>query len=437
LFDKFGDTAADWGVKFGKFTANVIEKVKGLVTWFSNLDSGTQKFIGVLAGLAVSAGPVLMIFGKIMQTFTALAPLVKIAGLALGALTSPIGLVVAGIAALGAGFVIAYNKSETFRNFVDGIKDKFMTAIEWIGQFKDGIIGLFKDDGMSGIDILTSIGISQEMADKLWEFTGHFIDFYHNVKEWIDKVKTVISGIFEAFRGDKVTATEMLTSIGLSEDTITMIFDSVEGIKTIFRDMKTAVGNIFTGIKDFIVGAFTDVKTWWDADGSMIFDAMGTVVSKVFEIITFVVETSLAFVVDLFNRFAPIVEGIWGVLWPTIEYLVKTTWSTIQFVIGTAMDLIQGIISAVSAIIQGDWSAFGEALKTMALSIKDRVVEHFGNLKANALTLFSELFSGAGTWFSNLWTTIVEKVTSIKDNVVTKFTELKDGAINRIRGMYN
>jgi hypothetical protein len=103
-----------------------------------------------------------------------------------------------------------------------------MTAIEWIGQFKDGIIGLFKDDGVQGVDILTSIGISQEMADKLSEFTGHFIEFYHNVKEWIDKVKTVISGIFEAFRGDTITATEMLTSIGLSEETTTMILDSVK-----------------------------------------------------------------------------------------------------------------------------------------------------------------------------------------------------------------
>src|SRR5699024_2557250 len=437
IFDKFGDTAADWGVKFGEFTATVIEKVKDLVIWFSNLDSGTQKFIGVLAGLAVSAGPVLMIFGKIMQTFTALAPLVKIAGLALGALTSPIGLVVAGIAALGAGFVIAYNKSETFRNFVDGIKDKFMTAIEWIGQFKDGIIGLFKDDGMAGIDILTSIGISQEMADKLWEFTGHFIEFYHNVKEWIDKVKTTISGIFEAFRGDTITATEMLTSIGLSEDTITMIFDSVEGIKTIFRDMKTAVGNIFTGIKGFIVGAFTDVKSWWDSDGALIFDAMGTVVSKVFEIITFVVETSLAFVVDLFKRFAPIVEGIWGVLWPTIEYLVKNTWSTIKFVIGTAMDLIQGIISAVSAIIEGDWSAFGEALKTMALSIKDRVVEHFGSLKENALRLFNELFSGAIQWFQSMWSNVTTKAGQIKTDVVNRFNELKNGAIQKVTEAYN
>src|SRR5699024_11095024 len=226
--------ATEMGAKISNGFGRIINTVKNVVSWWNSLSSTTQKVIGTLAGLTVAAGPVLMIFGKVMQTFTALAPLVKITGLALGALTSPIGLVVAGIAALGAGFVIAYNKSETFRNFVDGIKDKFIAAIEWIGQFKDGIIGLFQDDGMSGIDILTSIGISQEMADKLWEFTGYFIEFYHNVKEWIDKVKTTISGIFEMFKGNTDGAIDLLRSIGLSEDTITMIFDSVEGIKTIF-----------------------------------------------------------------------------------------------------------------------------------------------------------------------------------------------------------
>src|SRR5699024_7337998 len=371
------------------------------------------------------------------QVFASLAPLVKIAGLALGALTSPIGLVVAGIVALGAGFVIAYNKSETFRNFVDGIKDKFMTAIEWIGQFKDGIIGLFKDDGVQGVDILTSIGISQEMADKLWEFTGHFIEFYHNVKEWIDKVKTTISGIFEAFRGDKVTATEMLTSIGLSEDTITMIFDSVEGIKTIFRDMKTAVGNIFTGIKEFIVGAFEDVKAWWDTDGAMIFDAMGTVVKNVFEGIKIAVGFALDFVVDLFNRFAPIVQGIWGVLWPTIQFLVETVWEKIKLVIGVAMDLIQGIISGVAAIIEGDWSRFGEILKETALSIKDRVTEFFGNMKDNALRLFGELFSGAKQWFIDLWSDITTRVQLIYYRVTGEFRKTKNETIMRITEMYN
>src|SRR5699024_9744642 len=126
-------------------------------------------------------------------------------------------------------------------------------------------------------------------------------------------------------------------------------------------------GIALSAVKEFFIGAFNDIKSWWAADGALIFSAMGTTVSKVFEFITFAVDTALKLVVELFNNFAPIVQGIWGVLWPTMEYLVKNTWSTIKFVIGTAMDLIQGIISSVAAIIEGDWSAFGEALKTMAL----------------------------------------------------------------------
>ena len=435
----FGQEGANIEMLFSNLKSSVVtfaDNIKRVLgdMWDNLPIAGWQKWLGVVA---VAAGPVLMVVGKIAQVFASLAPIVKIAGLALGALTSPIGLVVAGIAALGAGFVIAYNKSETFRNFVDGIKDKFMTAIEWIGQFKDGIIGLFKDDGVQGVDILTSIGISQEMADKLWEFTGYFIEFYHNVKEWIDKVKTTISGIFEMFKGNTDGAIDLLRSIGMSDETIETIYGYVGSIQRTFYEMKFKIQESLAGVKDFFVSVFDDIKAWWDADGALIFDAMGTVVKNVFEGIKIAVGFALDFVVDLFNRFAPIVQGIWGVLWPTIQFLVETVWEKIKLVIGVAMDLIQGIISGVAAIIEGDWERFGEILKETALSIWNRVTEYFGAMKDNALTLFSELFSGAGTWFSNLWTTIVEKVTSIKDNVVTKFTELKDGAINRITGMYN
>lgn len=479
------DAAQEWatemGAKISDGFGRIINTVKSVVTWWNSLSSTTQKVIGTLAGLTVVAGPVLMIFGKIMQTFVALAPLVKIAGLALGALTSPIGLVVAGIVALGAGFVIAYNKSETFRNFVDGIKDKFMTAIEWIGQFKDGIIGLFQDDGMAGIDILTSIGISQEMADKLWEFTGHFIEFYHNVKEWIDKVKTTISGVFEMFKGNTDGAIDLLRSIGMSDETIETIFEYVSKIQRTFIDMKIKIQTALSGVKDFFVSVFEDIKAWWDADGALIFDAMGTVVSKVFDFIKSAVDTALTFVIDLFNRFAPIVEGIWGVLWPTIQYVAETVWEKIKLVIGVAMDLIQGIISGVSAIIEGDWERFGEILKETALSIKDRVVEFFTNMKDNALELFNNLTGGAidkfielrdgviekvlslvaravmewekfkvlteikirtmvnnvKVFFQDLWSNVTTKATQIKNDVVNRFNELKNGAIQKVTEVYN
>src|SRR5699024_5490286 len=136
-------------------------------------------------------------------------------------------------------------------------------------------------------------------------------------------------------------------------------------------------------------------KSWWDSDGALIFSAMQTVVENVFDGIKIAVDFALTFIEDLFERFAPIVQGIWGVLWPTIQFIAETVWEKIKLVIGIAMDLIQGIISGVSAIIEGDWQRFGEILKETALSIKDRVTEFFGNLKDNALRLFGELFDGA------------------------------------------
>src|SRR5699024_7387923 len=144
------DAAQEWATEMGEKIGNgfgrVIDTVKSVINWWSELSGTTQKVIGVLAGLTVAAGPVLMVVGKIVQVVASLAPLLKIAGVALGALTSPVGLVVAGIAALAAGFVLAYNKSETFRNFIDGLKDKFMGAWESAMEFKDKVI-----DAISGV----------------------------------------------------------------------------------------------------------------------------------------------------------------------------------------------------------------------------------------------------------------------------------------------
>ena len=428
-----------------------------------------KKWVGAIG---IAAGPILVVFGTIISTvgkvigafaplfgwlakmsggfktvyngvkpfavvFPKLAGLTKILGAAFTFLTGPVGLTIAAVSALGAGFVIAYNKSETFRNFVDGIKDKFTTAIEWIGQFKDGIIGLFKDDGAQGMDILTSIGISQEMADKLWEFTGYFIEFYWNVKEQIDKVKTAFKGIFDIFTGNAVSGMELLRSIGLSDETIVNVMTFVGKVKGAFFEMRYRIAEALLGVKDFFVQQFENIKSWWDSDGAMIFDAMGIVVKKVFDGIKFAVDFALKFVVELFNTFAPIVMGIWNVLWPTLQAVASTTWEKIKLVIGIAMDLIQGIISGISAVITGDWERFGEIISETASSIWTRVTEFFTNMKENTLTLFGELFSGAVQWFVNMYDNLKQRAEFIKTVVVYAFNQLKDQAIEKIVSLFN
>src|SRR5699024_3234318 len=156
------DAAQEWatemGAKISDGFGRIINTVKSVVTWWNELSGTTQKVIGVLAGLVVAAGPVLMVVGKaitfVSGVVSALSPLLtsiaKAGGLIkwltplFSALTGPVGLTDAAIAALGAGFVLVYNKSETFRNFIDGLKDKFVGAWESVMEFKDKVVAAFE-----------------------------------------------------------------------------------------------------------------------------------------------------------------------------------------------------------------------------------------------------------------------------------------------------
>src|SRR5699024_2397336 len=204
------DAAQEWatemGAKISDGFGRIINTVKSVVTWWNELSETTQKVIGVFAGLVVAAGPVLMIVGKAITFVSgvvgALSPLLtsiaKAGGLIkwltplFSALTGPVGLTVAAIAALGAGFVLAYNKSETFRNFIDGLKDKFVGAWESVMEFKDKVVAAFE-------------------------------------------------AIFAIFKGDEASGINMLESLGLTDDQIGMITGAIDTIKEHFNTMKNAI----------------------------------------------------------------------------------------------------------------------------------------------------------------------------------------------------
>src|SRR5699024_9410639 len=135
----------------GAFTV-IANGIKGVIGWWNSLDGSTQRVFGGIikwVGLTlIAVGPMLTIFGKIglaissmfgpisglllnmgkvagvMKTGatfgTAFASVFPKIGMVLGALTGPIGLTVLAITAIGTALVIAYKKSETFRNIVNG-----------------------------------------------------------------------------------------------------------------------------------------------------------------------------------------------------------------------------------------------------------------------------------------------------------------------------
>lgn len=179
-FANVGDAAKDMGKDLESADKSAGRFSGGVSSLNEKIDASESKFMGtadlvdgLTGAFGISLGPTVeyaRAFGDMAGGFTAtlgpamesitgklgkLSFVTKIqtgAQTALNAVMSanPIFLVVAALVALTAGFIIAYKKSETFRNVVDGAMSGVRTAFGWVGdkftwltdKIGDGVAGM-------------------------------------------------------------------------------------------------------------------------------------------------------------------------------------------------------------------------------------------------------------------------------------------------------
>src|SRR5699024_3331186 len=293
--------AKETGVQLGNAFSAIANGIKGVINWWNSLDGSTQKVLGGIikwAGLALIAlGPMLTIFGKIglaissmfgpisglllnmgkvagvMKTGatfgTAFASVFPKIGMVLGALTGPIGLTVLAITAIGTALVIAYKKSETFRNIVNG-------ALQ-------GVIAGFKLLWTGVMAVLTPIGnaiasFGRQLAKTFGQFWAEngpqFMQALNNIKTAFMAVWTfiqpLISGIGSLF---KTVFGGILSFIQFIMPAIQAIFSVGWAlIKYIFVSTWQAIKgvvmgglNIIMGLIKVFSGLFTgDFRKMWE-----------------------------------------------------------------------------------------------------------------------------------------------------------------------------
>ncbi|MBK7337830.1 MAG: hypothetical protein IPJ00_17465 [Saprospirales bacterium] len=160
LFSTLKDTAvasfAEVGMsiketfKLDEVIVKFTEKIQKAVEWFKALSDEQRKNIVVVAAVAAAIGPLLLGFATITKVVT--TAVIGFKGLlgVLAFLTSPVGLIVAGIVALAAGLVYAYNKSERFRATINGVGAVLSEVVkifsEAIGAFVRGFQQLSEGD---------------------------------------------------------------------------------------------------------------------------------------------------------------------------------------------------------------------------------------------------------------------------------------------------
>lgn len=205
---------------FAKFTDEILPAIVDGLQWIiDNKDIIIAGIAGI--GAAFAAFKVVTLIQSVTKAMEGMTVAQWLLNVAMNA--NPVGLIVAAIAGLVAGFVVLWNKCEGFRNFWiglwDGIKSAFSAAVDWIVNAFEDVVSFFSQAA-------SSIG---KFFSNMWAgLTNGAKNAWQGVKDTFSKVASFFSDIF-----GKAWA----------------------GVKKVF----SAGGKIFDGIKDGIVNAFKTV----------------------------------------------------------------------------------------------------------------------------------------------------------------------------------
>lgn len=173
---------------------NAIKKVS---EWFNGLTDSQKQTILKIAAVVAAIGPVLVVLGTLASSISSLIPVIAF-------IASPIGIVIAALAAFVAGIVIAYNKVGWFRDFINAS----------FNVIKDIVVGVFKvlaDTTKSTFDFITgfiggamdgAVKIISDYVNAITRIFGGIIDFVTGVftgdwsRAW-QGVVDIFGGIFE------------------------------------------------------------------------------------------------------------------------------------------------------------------------------------------------------------------------------------------------
>lgn len=304
---------------------------------------------------------------------------------------NPIMIVVLAIAALVAGLIIAYNKSETFRNIVN----KAFASIKVVaGNVLNAVIGFFKS--------------AWEAIKETWNtFKPYFVSIWNSIKIIFSVVVSVLGGFFRA-----------------AWDVIKNIWQAV---KPFFQNVWLTIKNIFSVVGSVLGGFFR--VTW------SIIKGVWSVAVLYFQMIWNNIKV-------VFSAVGNVIGAFFRTAWE----IVKSVWNVVGAYFQMIFNTIAGIFSVIASVLTGDFAGAWEAIKSIfagfgdffqtlwnsVVSIFGAVGSFFGTVFQEAWNLITEVFGNVVTFFSGVWESIVGTFTEIGVAISDAISGAVKGAINTI-----
>lgn len=290
---------------------------------------------------------------------------------------NPIGLIVAAIAGLVAGFIVLWNTSEGFRNFFigmwEGIKNILSVTAEWF------------------IATFTSVG---EFFSNLW--TG-IVEGVTNAWNWI-------MGI--------------LSTVG----------------QWIYDNVITPIINFFTPIVEFFIGIITPIVTFIQEVTTIIIglaQGLWAMIVRIFEVVGgWFYDNVIAPVADFFKD-----------LWDGISSAGESAWEFIKGIWETVSTWFnETIIQPVAGFFSGMWDGLKNGASSAWEGIKSvfsTITGWFKDKFTNAWNAVKNVFSTGGKIFSGIKDGIVNAFTTVVNAIIRGINKIIATPFNAINKMLN
>lgn len=248
---------AELGTALLPIITPIIQKITEWAKKFSELDESTRNIIVVVGLVAAAIGPLLVVIGSVISTIGTIMTMAPALGAVISALTGPIGLVIAAIAAAVLAGVQLYQNwdyvKEKCAEFAASVSEKWNALkdylIERVNLTKQNILNAWEAIKTTVTTIVENI--TTTVKTKWEEIKTAITTAINNAKE---VVTTAASGIYETMKENADKTVNYLKELPAKalqwgKD---LINNFIDGIKDAWRSGIDFIKGIAEDVADFI-----------------------------------------------------------------------------------------------------------------------------------------------------------------------------------------
>lgn len=406
---------------------SAITNIAGAVTLLNGTKGGAAFF-------SLFNGGIKSVLPNIGQMLTK----IPLLGSAFTILTGPIGIAIAAVVAIGTAFVVAYKKSETFRNIVHTVIDPVINGFKrlwaFLKSFWNGIKQIFNGNTETGNNILEKI-LPKQAAKDFTQTLMMVRNAFNATMQYLKNISVIIGAFLSSFwkaHGDQVKGVFLGIKTVIYQ-VMNAIYSNI--IKPILSGIRNAFKIAFSGLRDIVKNSFSAIKSIVQGGLNVI---AGLV--KIFKgVLTGDFRLMWNGIKQIFRGALKFLYGLLKLTFGNMLIVVKTTmkliWNAIKTGFGIAKNASISILKGLLSGIKGIFNTILRFIKTIMSSIRNVIAKTWTSIKNNTISIIRSLWNGikrtwnslySGTrnifsklknWLVNLWNSIRSNITRTASNL--------------------